>query len=134
TGARGNGQAPEVDLDGTISKGDDVVVNLVSWKVGGEQGQGIDSTGEILARTANRLGYYVYGYKHFSSRIKGGHTNYKLRIGVEPVSSTSSDLQVLVAIDQETIDRNWHELGAGSFVIADPKWEPVMPEGCPARL
>lgn len=111
-----------------------MVVNLVSWKVGGEQGQGIDSTGEILARAANRLGYYVYGYKHFSSRIKGGHTNYKLRIGVEPVASTSSDLQVLVAIDQETIDRNWHELVPGSIVVADPKWEPVLPEGCPARL
>lgn len=111
-----------------------MVVRLVSWKVGGEQGQGIDSTGEILARAANRLGYYVYGYKHFSSRIKGGHTNYKLRIGVEPVASTSSDLQILVAIDQETINRNWHELVPGSIVVADPKWEPVLPEECPARL
>src|SRR5690606_22862547 len=77
-----------------MSKGDSVVASLVSWKVGGEQGQGIDSTGEILARTVNRLGYYVYGYKLFSSRIKGGHTNYKLRIGTQPVSSTSSDLQI----------------------------------------
>lgn len=111
-----------------------MVASLVSWKVGGEQGQGIDSTGEILARTVNRLGYYVYGYKLFSSRIKGGHTNYKLRIGTEPVSSTSSDLQILVAIDQVTIDRNWKELVPGSLVIADPKWEPVLPEGCPARL
>lgn len=110
------------------------MVSLVSWKVGGEQGQGIDSTGEILARAANRLGYYVYGYKHFSSRIKGGHTNYKVRLGVAPVNSTCSDLQILVAIDQDTIDRNWRELVPGSIVIADPKWEPVLPEGCPAKL
>lgn len=107
---------------------------LASWKIGGEQGQGIDSTGEMLAAVCNRLGYYIYGYRQFSSRIKGGHSNYKIRIGTEPVASTSSDLDILVAIDQETIDRNHHELVPGSFVIADARFEPVLPEGCPAEL
>ena len=54
-------------------------------------------------------------YRQFSSRIKGGHSNYKIRIGTEPVASTSSDTDVLVAIDQETIDRNHHELVPGSY-------------------
>ncbi len=44
----------------------------LSWKVGGQQGEGIESTGEIFASALNRLGYYLYGYRHFSSRIKGG--------------------------------------------------------------
>ena len=93
--------------------------NLISWKIGGEQGQGIDSSGDLFATVCNRLGYYVYGYKEFSSRIKGGHSNYKIRVGVEPVGSTSDDLHFLVAIDQETIDRNHHELVPGGFVVAD---------------
>lgn len=108
--------------------------DLASWKIGGEQGQGIDSTGEMLATVCNRLGYYIYGYRQFSSRIMGGHSNYKIRIGTAPVASTSSDLDVLVAIDQETIDRNHHELVPGSFLIADSRFEPVLPEGCPATL
>lgn len=107
---------------------------LASWKIGGEQGQGIDSTGEMLATVCNRLGYYIYGYRQFSSRIKGGHSNYKIRIGTKPVASTSSDLDILVAIDQETIDRNHHELVPGSFVIADARFEPTLPDGCPATL
>lgn len=108
--------------------------HLASWKIGGEQGQGIDSTGEMLATVCNRLGYYIYGYRHFSSRIKGGHSNYKIRISTEPVNSTSSDTDILVAIDQETIDRNHRELGPGSIVIADEKFSPELPAGCPAQL
>ncbi|MBO8141500.1 MAG: 2-oxoacid:acceptor oxidoreductase subunit alpha [Firmicutes bacterium] len=107
---------------------------LTSWKIGGEQGQGIDSTGEMLAIVCNRLGYYIYGYRQFSSRIKGGHSNYKIRIGTEPVASTCSDVDILVAIDQETIDRNHHELVPGSVVVADAHFEPVLPEDSPARL
>lgn len=108
--------------------------SLVSWKIGGEQGQGIDSVGDTLATTCNRLGYYIYGYKLFSSRIKGGHSNFKIRISTESVTSTSSDTQILVAIDQETIDNNWQELVSGSYVIADAHFKPVLPEGCPAHL
>lgn len=107
---------------------------LVSWKIGGEQGQGIDSTGEMLATVCNRLGYYIYGYRQFSSRIKGGHSNYKIRISTEPVASTSADLDVLVAIDQETIDKNYHELTPGSYLVADSRFNPEVPEDCPATL
>ena len=42
----------------------------ISWKVGGQQGEGIESTGEIFATAMNRKGYFLYGYRHFSSRIK----------------------------------------------------------------
>ena len=108
--------------------------NLISWKIGGEQGLGIDSSGDLFATVCNRLGYYVYGYKEFSSRIKGGHSNYKVRVGTEPVASTSDDLHVLVAIDQETIDRNHHELVSGGFVVVDSAIGAKLPEGHQARL
>lgn len=110
------------------------MLQSAAWKIGGEQGQGIDSSGDLFARACNRLGYYVYGYKEFSSRIQGGHSNYKIRIGQEPVASTSSDLHVLVAIDQESIDRNAHELVDGGFLIADAAFGPVAPGGFRGRL
>ena len=72
------------------------MINQLSWKVGGQQGEGIESTGEIFAIALNRLGYYLYGYRHFSSRIKGGHTNNKIRVSTRPSSSISDDLDVLV--------------------------------------
>ncbi|WP_458413830.1 2-oxoacid:acceptor oxidoreductase subunit alpha [Schinkia sp. CFF1] len=104
------------------------MINQLSWKVGGQQGEGIESTGEIFAIALNRLGYYLYGYRHFSSRIKGGHTNNKIRVSTTEVRSVSDDLDVLVAFDQETIDVNFHELRDGGVVIADSKFNPVIPE------
>jgi 2-oxoglutarate ferredoxin oxidoreductase subunit alpha len=106
----------------------------LSWKVGGQQGEGIESTGEIFATALNRLGYYLYGYRHFSSRIKGGHTNNKIRVSTKPLNSISDDLNILVAFDQETIDVNFHELKEEGLILADAKFNPTIPDGCKANL
>ena len=108
--------------------------NQISWKVGGQQGEGIESTGEIFATAMNRKGYYLYGYRHFSSRIKGGHTNNKIRVSTLPVHAVSDDLDILVAFDQETIEVNHHEMRADSVIIADSKAKPDKPEDCRAQM
>ncbi|MFK3959251.1 2-oxoacid:acceptor oxidoreductase subunit alpha [Guptibacillus hwajinpoensis] len=110
------------------------MIEQLSWKVGGQQGEGIDSTGEIFAIALNRLGYYLYGYRHFSSRIKGGHTNNKIRVSTKEVRAVSDDLDMLIAFDQETIDVNAHELHSKGIIIADAKFKPVKPENCQATL
>ncbi|WP_347709255.1 2-oxoacid:acceptor oxidoreductase subunit alpha [Bacillus sp. FJAT-47783] len=104
------------------------MVNQLSWKVGGQQGEGIESTGEVFSIALNRLGYYLYGYRHFSSRIKGGHTNNKIRVSTTEVRAISDDLDILVAFDQETIDVNFNELRNGGIVIADAKFKPTIPD------
>lgn len=104
------------------------MINQLSWKVGGQQGEGIESTGEIFSIALNRLGYYLYGYRHFSSRIKGGHTNNKIRVSTSETRSVSDDLDILVAFDQETIDVNYKELHDNGITIADTKFKPQSPE------
>ncbi|MHB1505106.1 MAG: 2-oxoacid:acceptor oxidoreductase subunit alpha [Sulfobacillus sp.] len=106
----------------------------VGWKIGGDQGEGIDSTGDVVATVANRLGYHIYGYKSFSSRIKGGHTHYKVRIADHPVRAASATTQVLVALTQETIDRNSQEVSPGGAVVADLAFSPSLPEGSELTL
>lgn len=106
----------------------------ISWKVGGQQGEGIESTGEIFATAMNRQGYYLYGYRHFSSRIKGGHTNNKIRVSSKPVRAISDDLDILIAFDQETIEVNYHEMLEGSIIIADEKAKSQNPEDSKAQL
>ena len=106
----------------------------ISWKVGGQQGEGIESTGEIFATAMNRKGYFLYGYRHFSSRIKGGHTNNKIRVSTSPVHAISDDLDILIAFDQETIELNHHEMREDSIIIADAKAKPKKPENCVAQL
>lgn len=100
-----------------------------TWKVGGEQGEGIDSTGEILAKVLNRKGHYIFAYRHFMSLIKGGHTNYKIRVKDKPVHYHGDQLDIMVAFDQLSIDENWHELHSESLLIYDSsKKEMRIPE------
>lgn len=106
----------------------------LSWKVGGQQGEGIESTGEIFSMALNRLGYFLYGYRHFSSRIKGGHTNNKIRVSTTQVRAIADDLDILVAFDQETIDVNYKELHSDGVIIADAKFKPEKPEDTDASL
>lgn len=110
------------------------MLHQLSWKVGGQQGEGIESTGEIFSTAMNRLGYHLYGYRHFSSRIKGGHTNNKITVRPTEVRSIADDLDILVAFDQETIDVNYKELTEKGIILADAKFEPKNPEDSKAPL
>ncbi|WP_102028291.1 2-oxoacid:acceptor oxidoreductase subunit alpha [Salirhabdus sp. Marseille-P4669] len=110
------------------------MTSQLSWKVGGQQGEGIESTGEIFASALNNLGYYLYGYRHFSSRIKGGHTNYKIRVSTSHVRAIQDDLDILVAFDQETIDVNFDDLHDHGIVLADEKFNPTIPNGTNVTL
>ncbi|WP_319799483.1 2-oxoacid:acceptor oxidoreductase subunit alpha [Jeotgalibacillus aurantiacus] len=110
------------------------MMKQLSWKVGGQQGEGIESTGEIFSMAMNRLGYFLYGYRHFSSRIKGGHTNNKIRVSTTQVRAVEDSLDILVAFDQETIDVNYHELHNSGIIVADAKFKPVNPDDSKAEL
>lgn len=110
------------------------MLHQLSWKVGGQQGEGIESTGEIFSMAMNRLGYHLYGYRHFSSRIKGGHTNNKITVRPTPVRAIADDLDILVAFDQETIEVNYKELTENGIILADSKFDPVNPEDSKAPL
>jgi 2-oxoglutarate/2-oxoacid ferredoxin oxidoreductase subunit alpha len=108
----------------------------LTWKVGGVQGEGIDSTGDIFATTLNRLGYYLFAYRHFMSLIKGGHTNYKVRVANKLVGYHGDDLDILIAFDQETIDENARELKEDGVLIYDSSKlkSPVIPNGLQSNL
>lgn len=110
------------------------MISQLSWKVGGQQGEGIESTGEIFSTTLNRMGYYLYSYRHFSSRIKGGHTNNNIRISTKEVRSISDHTNILVAFDQETIDINAAELVDNGVILADEKFNPEVDEDLNVQL
>ena len=91
----------------------------LNWAIGGEAGDGIDSTGKIFARALSRAGRHVYTSKDFASRIRGGYTAYKIRTAVDPVESVVDRLDVLIALTERTIDENLAELHEGSVIIYD---------------
>jgi len=91
----------------------------LNWAIGGEAGDGIDSTGKIFAQALSRAGRHVFTSKDFASRIRGGYTAYKIRTAVDPVRSVVDRLDVLIALTQRTVEENMDELHEGSVIIYD---------------
>ena len=90
-----------------------------NWAVGGEAGDGIDSTGKIFAQALSRSGRHVFTSKDFASRIRGGYTAYKVRTSVDKVQSVVDRLDVLIALTPRTIEENLDELHEDSVIIYD---------------
>ncbi|WP_134669293.1 2-oxoacid:acceptor oxidoreductase subunit alpha [Halorussus marinus] len=91
----------------------------LNWAIGGEAGDGIDSTGKIFAQALSRAGRHVFTSKDFASRIRGGYTAYKIRSSTDRVESVVDRLDILVALTERTIDENLDELHEGSVIIYD---------------
>ncbi len=102
-----------------------------TWVVGGESGEGIDTTGELFALALCRLGYRVFAYRHFPSRIRGGHTHYKLRIAGWQVRAPAAEIDCLVAFDQGSVDWNWPQMRQGGMVVHDAAFACQLPPSRP---
>src|SRR3989442_13636962 len=71
--------------------------------IAGAAGDGLDRTGDTLARTAARLGLHLYTYNSYQSLIRGGHTWLRLRLSEEKVDNHGDHLNVLVALNHDGI-------------------------------
>ena len=107
------------------------------WKVGGQQGSGIEKPGSVFMDACGRLGYYTFGYRHFMSRIKGGHTNYQVRVSHAPVFAMGDSTDVLV-IDsdgaEEAIAMNLREMAPDGVILADAGMKADLPADAQVRL
>ena len=97
--------------------------------IGGENGQGIASTGDILARIFARRGLHLNAYNAYQSIIRGGHTFLTIRSSDAPVRNMGDKIDVLIPLNQDSIDRHLQLLKAGACAIYDN--EKVKP-GTPA--
>ncbi len=89
----------------------------VTIGIGGSAGDGLDKSGDTLARTAGRLGLQVYAYNCYQSIIRGGHIFLKIRIGDEKVRSHGNHLNALIALNQDTIERHAGEVEDGGVIL-----------------
>lgn len=88
-------------------------------RVGGAAGDGVASTGQVVARSFSRLGYHVNAYNSYQSVIRGGHVWYNARASDEPIGSIGDAVDVLVAVDRQTADVHAPLLREGGVVIHD---------------
>ncbi|HZW58116.1 MAG TPA: 2-oxoacid:acceptor oxidoreductase subunit alpha [Nitrososphaerales archaeon] len=88
-------------------------------RIGGAAGDGVSSTGEILARTCSRSGLHVYGLNSYQSAIRGGHVWFQVRGSSNKVTSQGDNLDVLIALNSETGEIHSPLISSGGVVIYD---------------
>ena len=70
---------------------------------GGKAGQGANILSEILGRTLVKRGYYVFTSRDYQSVIRGGHNFNVLTFSTEQIQSNPSEVDLIVALDENTI-------------------------------
>lgn len=95
------------------------MLNSISFKIAGEAGAGVMTTGQSLATLVSNLGYNVFGYAEYPSLIRGGHNTYQVTYSRDAVRSPKDTTDVLVALNLSGIKLHQQELTAKSTVIYD---------------
>jgi len=90
-----------------------------SIKIGGEAGQGIQTIGGTLALFFARSGYHVFTHQDYESRVRGGHNFYQVRFSERPVTASRDRIDIIVALDKESIALHEKELSGNGLVIYD---------------
>lgn len=87
--------------------------------IGGKAGDGIRQTGANIASLFNELGYYIFVYEDYPSVIRGGHNFSIIRASEKKVLAHDNEVDILVALDQNTVDQHIKRLKKGSLIIFD---------------
>jgi 2-oxoglutarate ferredoxin oxidoreductase subunit alpha len=101
--------------------------------IGGAAGDGLDKTGDTLARTASRLGLYVYAFNSYQSIIRGGHIWLQIRLSEEKAYNHGDHVHALIALNEDSIERHARTVEPGGVIFfnsdkvnCDPS---LLPEG-----
>jgi 2-oxoglutarate ferredoxin oxidoreductase subunit alpha len=89
----------------------------LSIAIGGAAGQGIATPGDILARIFVRRGLHLNAYNAYQSIVRGGHIFLTLRASEEPVLSFGDKIDMLIPLNQDTMDRHLHLMQNGATVL-----------------
>jgi 2-oxoglutarate ferredoxin oxidoreductase subunit alpha len=100
--------------------------------IGGEAGQGIATPGDILARIFARRGLNLNAYNAYQSIIRGGHTFLTIRASDGPVRNLGDKIDVLLPLNQDTMDRHLRLLDKGASVLFDS--EKIQPGAAAAGV
>ena len=100
--------------------------------IGGEAGQGSKIAGLIIAKLFNQLGYRIFIYDDYQSLVRGGHNFSQIRVAEKEILSHRGEIDFLLALNKETIEKHSHGLSKEAIVIYNSdKVESDEGEGIP---
>lgn len=97
--------------------------NTLNIVIGGEAGQGLVTIGQLLAKTLVECGYYIVVTQSYQSRVRGGHNTFTIRTGSEPLHAPQESIDLLIALNAETVQLHRDELSKRGFIVTDSEVE-----------
>jgi 2-oxoglutarate ferredoxin oxidoreductase subunit alpha len=91
--------------------------------IGGAAGLGIDTISVLVEKILKRKGYHIHSSKDYMSRVRGGHNFIQVRVGTEPIYSHWPIVDVIVALDKETVELHRQRLTEEGVIICDEAME-----------
>jgi 2-oxoglutarate ferredoxin oxidoreductase subunit alpha len=85
--------------------------------IGGAAGQGVATPGDIFAKIFSRRGLHLNAYNAYQSIIRGGHTFLTIRTGPDKVTNMGDRIDLLIPLNQDSMDRHLSLLTAGAACI-----------------
>ncbi len=86
--------------------------------IAGAAGEGVQTVGDILAKTLAAEGYAVFTWKEYESRIRGGQNSYAIRIGEKPHNAPLFNADVLLALNKDVVDKYQGRLKEQGVLVA----------------
>ena len=110
------------------------MLDQISIRLSGQNGDGIFSSGDTLAKILTRSGLKVHGARSYQSIIRGGHVSYSIRANTGDVRAPADYIDVMVAIRPDSFIADvMPMMKAGGKVLYDSKGfrikDPEVPEG-----
>ena len=91
--------------------------------IGGEAGQGLVTIGQLLAKSLVRAGYSILVTQGYQSRIRGGHNTFAIRVGVDDVTAPQESVDLLVALNSDTVTLHRGDLSSDGVIIVDEAFD-----------
>jgi 2-oxoglutarate ferredoxin oxidoreductase subunit alpha len=91
--------------------------------IGGEAGQGLQTVGEVFSRSIVRSGYHIFVTQTYESRVRGGHNTFAIRIGAEKVNAPRESIDLLMALNEETVRLHKGALTSGGRIVGAQSFE-----------
>lgn len=102
----------------------------ITFNIGGEAGQGINTIGDLLARVFVKAGFHTFTINDAESRIRGGYNFTQIRVSDKPIHAPVSDLDVIVAFSHDAIVAQRKQLVEHGVIIFDDSIEFTDLESC----
>ncbi len=94
-------------------------VGVRTIAIGGAAGDGIREAGVNWSEFLTELGYHTFSSFDYPSLIRGGHNFARISFHTETIRADYAELDVLVAVNAESVRVHLSELKPGAFVFVE---------------